>query len=114
MEENQITDEMIFSKIGEIMKKLNANNKLHDLAESKGLNVKNSVKLSDNSIDNYAVSIIALLLAKRNDDPQYKVLVQTGIQKRSLKTEVINKYKDQANQIMTQYKNRLLAQSSQI
>ncbi|MGN1086455.1 MAG: hypothetical protein ACI4Q5_05415, partial [Porcipelethomonas sp.] len=65
---------------------------------------KNSVKLTDDTIDNVAISVVSLLLAKRENDPRYQRLVNTGIQKRSLKTEIINAYKTQANQLINRYK----------
>lgn len=104
-ETNILTDDLIFSKVKELMNKLKSNQQLQKLAETNGLDVKNSIKLTDDSINNVAISVISLLLAKRADDVRYKKLVHTGIQKRSLKAEIINTYKNQANQLIERYKN---------
>ena len=107
MDENvtNISDEEIFSKVGELLNKLKSNQQLQELAEKNGLEVKNTVKLTDDTINNVAISVVSLLLAKRENDPRYQKLVNTGIQKRSLKTEIINTYKNQANQLIERYKS---------
>lgn len=107
MDENvtNISDEVIFSKVGELLNKLKSNQQLQELAEKNGLEVKNTVKLTDDAINNVAISVVSLLLAKRENDPRYRKLVNTGIQKRSLKTEIINTYKNQANQLIERYKS---------
>lgn len=101
---NIITDDVIFSKVSTLMEKLKSNQQLQALAEKNGLDIKNSVKLTDDTVENIAVSVVALLLAKRSNDPRYNRLVNTGVQKRSLKTEIINTYKNQANQLIEKYK----------
>ena len=107
MDENvtNISDEVIFYKVGELLNKLKSNQQLQELAEKNGLEVKNTVKLTDDTINNVAISVVSLLLAKRENDPRYQKLVNTGIQKRSLKTEIINTYKNQANQLIERYKS---------
>ena len=107
MDENvtNISDEVIFSKVGELLNKLKSNQQLQELAEKNGLEVKNTVKLTDDTINNVAISVVSLLLAKRENDPRYRKLVNAGIQKRSLKTEIINTYKNQANQLIERYKS---------
>ena len=107
MDENvtNISDEVIFSKVGELLNKLKSNQQLQELAEKNGLEVKNTVKLTDDAINNVAISVVSLLLAKRENDPRYRKLVNAGIQKRSLKTEIINTYKNQANQLIERYKS---------
>lgn len=100
-------DDEIFSKVEELMNRLTKNQKLQSLAEKNGLDVKNSIKLTDDSINNVAISVISLLLAKRNNDSRYKTLVNTGIQKRTLKTEIINDYKAQSIQLINRYKNNI-------
>jgi hypothetical protein len=100
-------DEEIFSKVEELMNRLTKNQKLQALAEKNGLDVKNSIKLTDDSINNVAISVISLLLAKRSNDSRYKTLVNTGIQKRTLKTEIINDYKAQSIQLINRYKSNL-------
>jgi len=105
---NNISDDIIFSKVKTLMGRLKENQQLQKLAEENGIDVKNTVKLTDDTINNIAVSVIALLLAQRSGDPRYVKLVQTGIQKRSLKTDIINTYKNQANQLINQYKNNII------
>jgi hypothetical protein len=100
----KIDDEVIFSHVSTLMERLRSNQKLQQLAEDNGLDIKNSVKLTDDTIDNVAISVIALLLAKRDGDVRYSKLVQTGVQKRSLKTEIVNSYKSQAKQLIEKYK----------
>jgi hypothetical protein len=101
---NVFGDEEIFSKVEKIMSDLRKNQKLQELSEQNGLSVKNTAKLTDEAINNIAVTIVALLLAKRQHDPRYSMLVKAGMQKRSLKTEIVNAYKNQANGMITKYK----------
>lgn len=103
----ELNEDFIFSKLSEVMNKLKQNQQLQELADANGLNVKNSVKLTDDAINNVAVSVVALLLAKKSDDPRYRTLVNTGVQKRSLKTDIVNTYKNQANQLIEKYKQSL-------
>lgn len=98
-------NEAMLAKVGELMSKIDQNQQLQDLAEKSGLEVKNSIKLTPESAENVAISVISLLLAKNDNDPRYNRLVSAGMQKRSLKTEIINSYKNQAKQLITQYKN---------
>lgn len=106
-----IQNDPIIDQIGEVMKKLHENQKLQELAAANGLDVKNTLHLTEDNVNNIAVSIASLMLAKQADDPRYRDLVRTGMSKRQLKTELINKYKDQANQIITAYKMRLSDES---
>ena len=98
-------NEAMLAKVGELMSKIDQNQQLQDLAEKSGLEVKNSIKLTPESEENVARSVISLLLEKIDIDPRYNRLVSAGMQKRSLKTEIINSYKNQAKQLITQYKN---------
>lgn len=108
MEDNNIQqDDEIFEKVSQLMKKLKQNQELQQLADDNGLDVKNTVKLTDDNIRNVAVSVISLLLSKRDGDNRYNQLVHTGIEKRSLKTEIINTYKNQAIQLLDRYDNDL-------
>lgn len=102
-----VQNDPIIEKIGEVMKRLHENQKLQELAVANGLDVKNTIHLTEDNVNNIAVSIAALMLAKQSSDPDYQALVRTGMSKRQLKTELINKYKDQANQIINAYKMRL-------
>ena len=105
MADNYMTDEAIFEKLSTLMDGLDRDQELQDLAERNGLDVKNAYRLSPTAKDNIAVSEVALLLAKRSDDPKYRTLVRTGIQKRSLKAEIINAYKDQAQALIQKFRN---------
>lgn len=96
---------VMLDKIGQMMNKIEQTKQLQALSEKSGLEVKNSIKLTPESAENVAISTVALVLAKEDGDPRYKRLVAAGMQKRSLKTEIINDYKDQANQLITQWKS---------
>ncbi len=89
----EYSDQDIIDKAKTILTKLKQNQELQKLADSNGLDIKNSVNLTDDNIKNLVISVIALMLAKNNDDKRYKQLVRMGVQKRSLKTEIINAYK---------------------
>lgn len=99
-------NELIFSKVEALLDKLDENQKLQKLAKDNGLDVKNGIDLTEDTYNNIAVSVVSLLLAKQAGDSDYKRLVQSGIQKRSLKIGLINKYKNQANQLLSECKNR--------
>jgi len=107
MDENMdfMNDEEIFSKVDTLMNRLKKNQELQELSERNGLDVKNTVRLTDDALNNVAVSVVSLMLAQRSGDPRYKKLTLTGLQKRSLKADIINSYKNQANQIIKQYKS---------
>jgi hypothetical protein len=49
------------------------------------------------------------MLAKRSGDPNYKTMCSLGLQKRSLKAELINTYKDQAMQLINAWKMKYLS-----
>lgn len=108
MNSNIMDDDVIFSKVNVLMSKLKQNQDIQELAERNGMDVKNSVKLTEDTSNNIAISIIALLLAKREDDPRYRKLTKMGLKKRSLKTEIINDYKDDAIQLIAKYKSSSL------
>lgn len=97
-------NEIVFKKIEDVLSYLNKERELQKLASENGLDVKNTIRLTQDSVDKYLVSVIAMLLCRNSNDPRYKTLVQTGISKRSLKAEIINNYKDQAIQLINQYK----------
>ena len=102
MDENQ----EIYDKIESVMKSLKQQRDLQKLSIDNGLDVKNSIILTDRDIDNHLVAVISLLLCKRSGDSKYSKLVEAGISKRSLKTAIINEYKDQANQLIQKYKTK--------
>lgn len=108
MEPNvSVSDEAIFSKVQEMLNHLDQSNKLQQLAIDNGLDVKNSIDFSGDNRDRYAIATTALMLAKRSGDPKYEMLVRTGLQKRELKAEIINTYKDEAKQLITRCENRM-------
>ena len=98
-------NEVVFKKIEDVLSYLNKERELQKLASENGLDVKNTIRLTQDSIDRYLVSVISLLLAQQSSDPRYKTLVQTGVSKRTLKAKIINNYKNQAIQLINQYKN---------
>lgn len=102
MDENQ----EIFDKIEKVLKNLKQQRELQKLSVENGLDVKNAIVLTDRDIDNYLVGVISLLLCKQSNDPKYNKLVETGLSKRSLKTSIINEYKNQANQMIQLYKTK--------
>ena len=105
MDDNDfMNDEEIFSKVTEIMNKLQQNQELQDLSERNGLDVKNSIRLNKETQDNIAIAVVSLLLAKKSNDPKYRKLTQMGLQKRHMKTEIINDYKASANQLIQKYR----------
>lgn len=99
-------NEVAFRKIEDVLSYLNKERELQNLAAENGIEVKNTIRLTDKDIDNYLVSVISLLLCQQADDARYRTLVQTGISKRSLKAEIINSYKNQAIQLINLYKNK--------
>ena len=98
-------DNSFFVKAKQLLDKLEQNEKLQQLASANGIDVKNSVKLNDTTKDNIATSVIALMLAKQNNDPRYADLVRFGMDHRQTKMAIINDYKTQANQIISRAKN---------
>lgn len=93
----------ILNKVSVLFEKMHQNQKLQQLAEQNNLDIKNTIKLTDDNMMNVAVTLVALSLAKEANDPRYKKLVNTGLQKRSLKLEIINDYKKEANDIIKDY-----------
>ena len=102
-----MNDEEIFSKVKTLMERIKKDQELQELSERNGLDVKNSIKLTNDTSRNIAVSVISLMLAKRSNDPEYRKLTHMGMEKRSLKTSIINKYKNQANQLITKYNDSI-------
>lgn len=99
-------DQNIFLYIDKWMDNINENKKLQEFAEKNDIELKNSLKLTDDTIQNVLISSISLLLAKRSGDTRYQSLVNQGIQKRSLKTEIINDYKNEALKLIDEYYQR--------
>lgn len=98
-------DSSFYTKAKELLDKLEQNQQLQQLATKNGLDVKNSVQLNEATKNNIATSVIALMLAKQGNDPRYADLVKHGMDHRRTKMELINDYKDQANQIITRARN---------
>lgn len=98
-------DSSFYSKAKQLLDKLDQNQQLQQLASTNGIDVKNSVNLNDATKNNIATSVIALMLAKQQNDPRYAELVQHGMNHRQTKIRIINDYKDQANQIINRAKN---------
>lgn len=99
-------DTEIFSKVDALLNKIKKNRELQQMALDNGIDIKNSVLLTDETENNYAIAAIALMLAKRADDSRYKDLVRYGMDHRTTKMDIINDYKDQANQMLAKYRQR--------
>lgn len=99
-----MSDERIMTIIGQLMSKMRDNQALQNLAKENGLSYKPVMDYDDATIENVVISMIALTLASMAKDEAYTLLTRTGIQKRSLKVEIINKYKDQAIEYFNRYK----------
>ena len=99
------TDQDIFRKVSTLLENIDQNQQLQQAAYENGIDVKNSTRLTAATKDNLAVSVIALLLAKRNNDPRCKDLVDFGLKHRTTKVDIINDYKNEANALITRYRN---------
>ena len=104
----EITDETIIQHIGELMTKLRKDKELQTLARENGIDVQNTMDLTEDTIEIYVISVVSLMLAKRSGDPNYKTMCSLGLQKRSLKAELINTYKDQAHQLIHAWKMKYM------
>ena len=102
---DESTRESILTRVGQLFDKMHQNQQLQQLASANGMDIKNSVHLTDDTIDNYVTSAVALVIAKQSNDPRYAKLVNTGLEKRSLKIEIINDYKTQANELINEYRS---------
>lgn len=100
-----MSDEDIIKKVDVLFSKMEENERLQKLAKANGLDVKNTIELTEDTKNNLAVSIVSLLLAKRENDVRYKTLSRVGLQKRTLKTEIVNAYKDKAMELISRYKS---------
>lgn len=98
-------DSSFYTKAKELIDKLDQNQQLQQLATQNGLDVKNSAHLNEATKNNIATSVIALMLAKQSNDPRYGDLIKYGMDHRRTKMDIINDYKDQANQIITRARN---------
>lgn len=100
-----MTDEEIIKKVGDLFSQMEANERLQKLATDNGLDVKNTISLTEEAKNNLAVTIVSLLLAKRDNDVRYTTLVKVGLKKRSIKTSIVNSYKDQAIALIDRYRS---------
>ena len=100
-----MSDEEIIKKVGDLFSKMEQNSKLYALAKMNGLDVKNNIELTEDTKDNLAVTIVSLLLAKRENDARYSELVKVGLQRKSIKSEIVNSYKDRALELIKSYKS---------
>jgi hypothetical protein len=98
-------DQSFYAKAKAMLDRMEKNQKLQQVASANGIDIKNSAKLTDATKNNISTSVIALLLAKHNNDPRYGELVKYGMDHRKAKIDLINAYKDQANQIIARAKN---------
>ena len=98
-------DQSFYNRAKVILDKLDQNQKLQQLASANGIDVKNSTQLNEATKNNIATSVIALMLAKQNNDPKYADLVRYGMDHRKTKIELINAYKDQASQLIKKYRD---------
>ena len=98
-------EQMIYNRIETILQKMSQKKQLQSLAKSNGIEL-NELELNDDTTDAVVVSVIALMLAKMDEDERYKQLCDFGMQKRSLKVEIINDYKQRANMLYNKFKNR--------
>ena len=98
-------DQSYYIKAKQILDRMEQNQKLQQIASANGIDIKNSAQLSDSTKDNIATAVISLMLAKQNHDPRYADLVKYGMDHRRTKIDIINAYKDQANQIISRAKN---------
>jgi len=92
----------VFAKVGELMVKLRKQKELQELAEKSGVQI-NGMRYTDDTVMNIATAVVALMIAKNEGDPKYRMLVDQGMKKRSLKAELINAYKAKANELINQY-----------
>ena len=104
-----MNEERILNIISQLMDKLSNTQRLQNLAKENDLAYKPVIDFSDEAIDNIVTSMIALTLASQAKDSRYDLLVRTGIQKRSLKTEIINDFKDEALHYLDLYKRKLVS-----
>ena len=105
MNEDIMHDEAILNRVKTIMDRLDKDQELQDLAERNGVDAVNTIRLTPTTKDNVAVTMLSLLLAQKAGDPRYKNLSALGLQKRSIKADIVNEYKGQAIQLMNQYRN---------
>ena len=95
-------EDAMLAKVGEMLVHLRKQKELQDLAEKSGVQI-NGMRYTDDTIMNIVTSMVSLMLAKEEGDPRYARLVDQGMQKRSLKVEIINAYKDKANDLINRY-----------
>lgn len=100
-----INTDALVERVGKLMDKLDKDQEIQDLAERNGLNASNTIRLTPETKDNVAVSVLCLLLAQQSNDPKYRTLVHAGLEKRKIKNEIIDEYKGTAIQLIKKYKD---------
>ena len=100
-----MTEEEIFNRVKTLMEKLDKDQELQDLTERNGLDVKSTLRLNPTNKDNVAIAVTSLLLAKNANDPKYTQLVRLGMDHLSLKADLVEAYKAQAQQLIQKYKD---------
>ena len=99
-----MNEEMIFQRIEKILERMGQKEQLQSLAKEKGLPI-NELELTNDTKDAVVLSVIALMIAMQEGDPRYRKLSDFGMQKRSLKVELINDYKQRANMLLNKYRS---------
>jgi hypothetical protein len=99
-----MNEQLIYDKIKVMLDRMEQKKQLQSLAKANGIEL-NEMELTDDTSDAVVISVIALMLAKMDNDERYRKLCDFGMQKRSLKVEIINDYKQRANMLYNKYKN---------
>jgi hypothetical protein len=99
-----MNEQLIYDKIKVMLDRMEQKKQLQSLAKTNGIEL-NEMELTDDTSDAIVISVIALMLAKMDNDERYRKLCDFGMQKRSLKVEIINDYKQRANMLYNKYKN---------
>ena len=99
-----MNEQLIYDKIKVMLDRMEQKKQLQSLAKTNGIEL-NEMELTDDAADAVVISVIALMLAKMDNDERYRKLCDFGMQKRSLKVEIINDYKQRANMLYNKYKN---------
>ena len=99
-----MNEQLIYDKIKVMLDRMEQKKQLQSLAKTNGIEL-NEMELTDDASDAVVISVIALMLAKMDNDERYRKLCDFGMQKRSLKVEIINDYKQRANMLYNKYKN---------
>jgi hypothetical protein len=105
IQQTPMDDNLLAEEVKTLLGKFAENRKLRELADMNGVDIKNSVRLTNDSMDAVAVSIVSLLLCKREDPGAYHEIVLAGLRNRELKVKNTNRFKNQAIQLINRHKN---------